>query len=262
MKDLRLLLCWLCLQAAGCSWFSPELAVRLLLPEPPGHWLEAFPDLHYELVTPGADGAPQCIPWPPDRELSIPKEPNWPVLAVPLVQDGQVRLPPAGAVWPLDLASGGQELALSWEGGPLAETLLALRRERVDVSALNTGRLALEMHDRFGGDPWRLDLVYLAESLASGQFQVTDIRALACRDVLLPVPAGRWFLESPFRLPQLAAEGEELLLLQLPFGEHRLFRSDGLAGYALFVGERDVLLFTVSGHQSGNEVLGENDEDQ
>jgi hypothetical protein len=177
-----------------------------------------------------------------DRELSIPKEPNWPVLAVPLARDGQVRLLPAGAVWPLDLASGGQELALSWEGGPLAEALLALRRERVEVSSLNTSRLALEMRERSGGDPWRLDLVHLAESLASGEFQVTDIRALACRDVLLPVPAGRWFLESPFRLPQLAAEGEELALLQLPFGEHRLFSGDGLAGYTLFVGEQGVLI--------------------
>jgi hypothetical protein len=191
---------------------------------------------------PDADGASKRSPWLADRELSIPKEPNWPVLAVPLARDGQVRLPPAGAVWPLDLASGGQELALSWEGGPLAEALLALRRERVEVSSLNTSRLGLEMRERSGGDPWRLDLIYLADRLASGQFQVTDIRALPCRDVLLSIPAGQWFLESPFQLPQSAAEGEALLLMQLPFGEHRLFRSDGLTGYTLFVGEQNALI--------------------
>jgi hypothetical protein len=196
--------------------------------------------LRYELLLPGADAAPDASPWPSDGKLSIPKESNWPVLAVPVIRDGRVRLPPAGAVWPLDLSAGGQELALSWEGGPLAETLLALRRERVDVSALNTARLDREMRDRSGGDPWRLDLIYLAERLASGEFRVTDIRALPCRTLLLPVPAGTWFLGSPFRSLQTAAEGETLVLTEVPMGTQRLFRSDGLACYILYIGSEAV----------------------
>jgi hypothetical protein len=244
MKNLglRLLPLFLCLSSVGCSWFSDEFTVSVVLPELPEHWLGAFPELHYELVIPRADTTPESVPWPEDGRLSIKKEPNWPVLAVPYIRDERVHLPPAGAVWPLDLTAGGQTLAFSWERGPLAETLLALRRERVEVSALNTTRLALELQERSEGDPWTLDLVHLGERLASGEFRVTDIRALPVRDILLAVPAGQWFLESPFRLPQVVPEGEALFLPRLPLGTHRLFRSDGLAGYVLYVGEQGVLI--------------------
>jgi hypothetical protein len=258
---LRLLLLLLCLSSARCSWFSDELVLKARLPEPPVHWLQAFADLRYELVTLRADATPESVPWPESGTFTIPREPNWPVLAVPSILDG-LHLPPAGAVWPLDLAADGQSLAFSWERGPLAETLLALRRERVEVSALNTARLALEMQERSEGDPWRLDLVHLEERLASGEFRETDIRALPARDILVPVPAGEWFLETPFRLPQFVAEDQALALPGVTYGSHRLFRSDGPARYTLYVGEEEVLLFAVSGHQSGNEVLGENDEDQ
>lgn len=240
MRARRFLLFLLCLPPAGCSWFSDELAVSVRLPETPEHWLKAFPELRYELLLPGADAAPEASPWPADGKLSIPKESNWPVLAVPVIGDGRVRLPPAGAVWPLNLSAGGQDLVLRWEGGPLAEILLALRRERVDVSTLNTARLDREMRERSGGDPWRLDLAYLAERLASGEFRVTDIRALPCRSLLLPIPAGAWFLESPFCLPQVTAEGEALALTEVPLGAHRLFRVDGQAGYVLYVGSEGV----------------------
>ncbi len=244
MRTRRFLLLFLCLPPAACSWFSTELTVGLRLPEPPDHWLEAFPELSYELLMPGAEAMPQPIAWPADGKLSIPKEPNWPVLAVPVIREGRVRLPPAGAVWPLDLSAEG-ELAPSWEGGPLAQTLLVLRRERVDVSALNTARLEVEMRDRSEGDPWKLDLPHLAEKLASEEFRVTDIRLLPFRSLLLPVPAGTWFLESPFRLPQVTSEGEALPLTDVPFGAHRLFRGGGLAGYALYVGSK------------GEEITGE-----
>ena len=245
MRARRFLLLFLCLPPAACSWFSTELTVSLCLPEPPDHWLKAFPDLGYELLLSGMEAMPESSPWPADGKLSIPKEPNWPVLAVPVTRNGRLRLPPAGAVCPLNLSAEGQELALSWEGGPLAATLLALRREHVDVSALNTTRLEVEMRDRSGGDPWRLDLAHLAEKLASGEFRVTDIRSLPFRSLLLPVPAGTWFLESPFRLPQVTAEGEALPLVDVPFGAHRLFRGDGLADYVLYVGSE------------GEEIVGE-----
>ncbi len=235
----RLPVLLLSLLPVGCSWFSAELTVSLRLPEPPRHWLEAFPELSYELLLPRADAAPELRPWPADGKLCIPKEPNWPVLAVPVTQKG-VRLPPAGAVWPMDLSAEGQELVLSWEDGPLGQTLLALRRERVDVSALNIARLQVEMRERSGADPWRLDLACLAERLASGEFRVTDIRALPCREVQLSVPAGTWFLESPFRLPQAAAEGQALTLMEVPFGAHRLFRAGGPGGYVLYVGSEGV----------------------
>jgi hypothetical protein len=285
-RRLLPLLWYLCLISAGCSWFSDELTVSVNLPDPPEHWIGAFPQLSYELVIPRVDGTSERLPWPAEAKLSIPKEPNWPVLAVPLALEGRVELPSAGGVWPLDLSADGQELVLSWESGPLATVLMALRRECIDVSSLNTTRLTREMQERSGGDPWRLDLVHLEKRLASGEFRVTDIRPLPCRDVLLSVPAGQWFLESPFFAPLISYIESPLILPDVPLGFHQLFAMGRSAWDDLLVTElealvipgnqsrmskgtetalsshRTALFFAVSSHQSGNEVLRKNDKDQ
>jgi len=232
----------LLLAPAGCSWFSTECVVDAELPELPEHWKAAFPELRFELQIAREDGEPQRIPWPSGGRLNIPKRPNEAALAVPVVRDGRYRLPPAGAVWPMDLEDDGRTLAFHWQRGPLAQVLMALSRQGFQPSRLNTIRLDAEMQERSRGDPWSLDLVHLAERLVSGAFRVTDIKALPTRDIGLEVPPGAWFLESPFRSPQPASEGGGLVLSGVPLGAHRLFGADGSKTYALYVGEREALI--------------------
>lgn len=239
---LRRLSLLLLLPLAGCSWFSAATSLRVLLPEPPELWRRSFPEIQFELVIP-VPGAGVSLTLDPPGDIQIPKNSNWPVLAYPRVLESRVRLPPAGAVYPLDLIAdepSGPSLALSWEHGPLAEILQALIRERIDVSGLNTHRLAGDMSYHSGADPWRLDLEHLATRLASGSFRATDIRALPCRVVVLELDPGEWFLESPFTAPIEFPEGGSLHLPEIPVGFHRLFAVGMSRWYDVFVGLEEV----------------------
>jgi hypothetical protein len=229
--------------AAGCSWFSASLEVRVRLPELPEHWRQAFPELYFELACPEAD-PPRAGTLPSGfARLRLPKRANWPVLAYPWARG--VRLPPAGALYPLDLAADGESLELSWEHGPAAEVLQALAGEGVDVSLVNGARLLAEMLARSSGDPGSLDLGHLAVRLASGEFRVTDIRLLPAQELALEVPLGTWFLESPFRPAQSLDPGQALLLPAVPLGRHRLFAVDQPGGFDLYVSEQEVLLVPI-----------------
>jgi hypothetical protein len=225
---------------AGCSWYSASVEVRARLPEPPEHWQRTFPELAFELDSPDADCPPAGIHYPGFGALRLPKRANWPVLAHPWARG--VRLPPAGALFPLDLAADGETLELSWEHGPAAEVLQALAREGFDVSRVNGERLLAEMSARSDADPGCLDLALLATCLASGEFRVTDIRPLPVREVVLVVPPGTWFLGSPFRSANVLDPGQGLLLPSVPLGRHRLFAMELPGGFDLFVSEREVFL--------------------
>jgi len=230
--------------AAGCSWFSASLEVRLQLPEPPEHWRRAFPELRFQLVCPQTDGQ-QFSALPGARPaVRLPKRVNAPVLAYPWARG--VRLPPAGGLFPLDLAPDGDTLELSWEHGPAAEVFQALSREGFEVGRVNARRLVEEMMARSTGDPFRLDLQALAAQLASEEFRVTDIQFLPARDIALEVPPGTWLLESPFRPAQHIAPGEALRIPALSLGAHRLFAVELPGGFALYVSERDALLVPIA----------------
>lgn len=219
-----------CLAAASCSWFSGTARVAVRLPEPPEHWRRAFPELEFLLVAPSGESIP--------GGLRLPKEPNWPVQAVPLARGARLR--PAGALWPWDL--DGQTLVLTWEHGPAAEVFAALVREGVDVTALDGERLLEQMAARGGEDPWVLDLSHLASRLAVGEFRVTDLRALPRRDLQLQLPPGGWLLDSPFRPALQADDAGPLRLLGVPLGRHLLLPLQPPGVFSLYVREHDAVL--------------------
>jgi hypothetical protein len=244
------------LLSAGCSWFAPSLEVRVQVPEAPEHWQRAFPGLRFQLSCPQADrgqpgaagslaGALSEAPAGGSVTLRLPKRVNWPVLAYPWARG--VRLPPAGGLFPLDLAPGGDTLALCWEHGPAAEVFQELAREGCDIGCLNARRLLEEMLSRSAGDPGCLDLQHLGACLASGEFRVTDLRPLPARDLELELEPGTWFPDSPFRPAQTLQPGQALLLPALPLGRHRLFAVDRPGGFDLYVRERELLLAPLAG---------------
>jgi hypothetical protein len=234
---------------AGCSWYSASVEVRATLPAPPEHWRRAFPELAFELACPQADYLPAGALTLGAGALRLPKRANWPVLAYPWARG--VRLPPAGALYPLDLAADGESLELSWEHGPAAEVLQALLREGCDVSLVNGERLLAEMQARAAGDPGSLDLDHLALRLASGEFRVIDIRPLPSQELSLEVPPGTWFLDSPFRSAMVLEPGQVLALPAVPLGRHRLFAVEQPGGFDLYVSEREALLVPIVPDGSG-----------
>jgi hypothetical protein len=215
----------------GCDVFGPTARVTVCLPEPPPHWLRAFPRLSFELEYPGPDGDVCAIgpfPWGTRVTVACAKEANGAFLAWPLAGDERRRLlRPAGGLYPLCVqpGEGGDELCLTWADGCLAVVMLRLAVAGRDPALVNAARL--------GGclaaepDPWRWDLARIEQRLADGGFSARDIDRLPTTDAVLAPGEGEWFLETPFGTPLTAAPGGALEVPGLPHGLHTLFGTDG-----------------------------------
>jgi hypothetical protein len=232
--SLLLLLAAACISSIGCSLFDSAAEVRVVIPEPPLPWRQAFPDLCFSLRYPDGSGS---IQWQhgalggSSASVRIFKGCNTPVLAYPWsaeepsVAPGVLR--PAGGLWTADFRSGesGPELVLSWEDGAAAEIFRLLRESVIDAALVNGERLASRMRE--APDPWSWDVTAIADTLAAGDFDAYDIDPLPVSDVPLTVPPGTWLLESPFRPPLEPDPGGNILIEGLGFGLHHLFGAGG-----------------------------------
>jgi len=240
----RLLLA-LCFLLTGCDLFSPDLVLRIGLPGLPAQWRESFGSYEWQLCFPAPNGglATRSLEGAlKETVLILPKQGNLPVSACIVLSSG-LRLPPAGGVYPLDMEADNGKLQLSWENGMLAGLLLKLIAAKVDITTLNSRRLAEEIWSRSGGDPWRLDMNGMAAALAEDLFTIYAIRLLPTCSVKVYPGAGCWFLESPWSVPREADGAGGLYLVDLPAGRHMLFAQGGGAEYLLSVTvEGEVLL--------------------
>ena len=221
----------------SCGVFGPLAQVDVLIPTPPLHWIQAFPDLGFRLVFPDAAGRAQEVrvsdPGKPVR-INCSKTGNTPILAYPCTardtgeENGRAGiLRPAGGMYPgsLDESSPRPTLVLDWRDGAVATVLSRLLSLGRDTSLVNAARLA--KYFREAEDPWKLDLQRIEEELAAGKFTAYDIDPLPCRDVYLKARAGEWFMESPFSAATSLVEEGTLNLPGVSLGMHGLFSVDG-----------------------------------
>jgi hypothetical protein len=216
---------------SGCSLFSTEIGVAVVIPAPPPHWRAAFPDLRFSLLYADGDGRFQRkadVDYASAVAIACSKRTNAPVLAYPwspsdrsCAEPGMLR--PAGGIFPgaLRHSTGGMELVLSWEDGAAAEVFRSLLERGVDADLINGERLAERMGS--AADPWAWDVNSVAEALSAGHFNAYDLDPLPKSDVGLRVGAGEWILESPFRQPGIADAEGTLLLPGLDYGLHHIF---------------------------------------
>lgn len=221
----------------SCSAFGPAAHVDVLIPAPPPHWLQAFPDLEFRLVFADPAGHRQVVRVAdPGKAVAIDcsKESNTAILAYPCRasdQEGEAdragTLRPAGGTYPGSLDSSGPRptLQLRWQDGAAATVLFRLLTLGRDTSLVNAARLL--QYFRAAEDPWNLDLDQIEERLAAGKFTAYDIDELPRRDVRVKAGSGEWFTESPFS-PVTSLTGEEDLSLPgLSLGMHGLYSMDG-----------------------------------
>jgi hypothetical protein len=215
----------------GCDVFGPSDRVTVRLPEPPPHWLSAFPGLSFELEYPGPGGE-LCVAgpfrWGERVTVACSKEANGAFLAWPLAGDDRRRLlRPAGGLYPDCVGSGegGDELDLTWVDGCLAVVMLRLAVAGRDPALVNAARLGGYLAAE--PDPWRWDLTRIEERLAEGGFTAADIERLPTTDAVVRTGEGEWFLETPFGGLLAAAPGGTLEVPGLPHGLHTLFGMDG-----------------------------------
>jgi len=231
---------------SGCVLFSPSIRLKLSLPPIPVHWQMAFDNLKYQLILSGPDGEKQESIIPAGSsliEVCISKRQNSSFLAYPIIGESGIRLPPAGAIYPLNMGEGNT-LTLSWEQGVASLIIFRLSTGGIDLSTFNTQRLSDEIRERGRPDPWNLDIDYIIEKIAMGSFRVTYIKAAPARNIELPVNPGSWFMESPSAGIFEIEEGETLLLEAVPLGYHYLFSLSTGEYYRLFLADEETYILT------------------
>jgi len=245
--------------AAGCSLFTPDAAVSVLIPAPPGHWLHAFPGMRFDLEYWDSEGSRRTLEvteWWLPASLSCSKAANTPILGYPRINGGREAdedspgsLRPAGGLYPLSLVTTaeGEAVQLSWQEGPLAALVARLQAGGLDVSLLNAARLQEYMESE--EDPWSLDLDTMAESLADGGFTEYDVEHLPCREARIETGEGTWFLESPFN-GWRTAEAGVVALPDVSLGIHGVYSADGGSFLLMQVGEEGVVMAPNNSRQS------------
>jgi hypothetical protein len=234
---------------AGCALFNPDVDLEVIIPPPPARWLASLPDLRFTLVYPDGCGCLKEVSvdqWQDPVAITCGKTANAPVLAYPWspgagggaragprgstasAEPGDLR--PAGGLWPSgseaeDAPGGAPRLVLSWEDGPLAEVFRRLWEGGIDTGLVNSARLSQYMR-RFP-DPWKLDLVKVAQKLAEGGFTAYDIDCLPTKDVVLYASEGEWFMEDPFVSVLTAGQDGCLGVPAMTYGQHVLFGPGG-----------------------------------
>ncbi len=230
----------------ACGRFAGQADLHVVIPDPPGTWVRAFPDLSFRLAFPDGSGRWQSRSVE-DRGLtagiSCSKAGNTPVLAYPVSGRSAGLLRPAGGLYPADLRDQGRDgerLELSWQRGCLALVFAGLAERGIDTSLVNSARLASFMARH--PDPWVLDLDRIVEKLILDDFSAYDIDILPSRDVTLLPGAGEWFLESPFAPVLGVSDGETLVLPGLTVGMHGLFSVQG-ERIRIWVGEAETVIW-------------------
>jgi hypothetical protein len=214
----------------SCAPFGGDAELEAVMPQIPGHWAAAFPDLRFRLVIcgRGENGGELDVPASASSvRIACPKAANTAVLAYPESARAGGFLRPAGALYPLDVRRDGARdvLSFTWEAGCSAWILSRLRELGFDTSLVNATRLRAELASH--PDPWALDVQKIVEKLAEGAFTAYDIDSLPSRDVQLQPGKGNWFLESPASSVTACADGDTLVLPCLSVGMHALFSDQG-----------------------------------
>jgi hypothetical protein len=238
------------LSSSSCSFFAVEEDALLLCPTPPVPWQIAFPHLGFRIVTTDWRGRPcvtEIADWRSPARFRCPRAVNTPIVAWPYEPgNSEPRagspgiLRPAGGFLPFSLrASGDREvIVLSWEEGPAALVAARVQAEGRDISRFNVSRLCEFLGEH--ADPWALDLDFMAQRIAQGEFSAWDIDRLPCRDTEVEPGPGTWFLESPF-LPTFVAADGRVLLPQVTRGTHFLFSTAG-SSWRMQSGENESVL--------------------
>ena len=227
----------------SCAWFGSQAEVLVSLPQPPEHWVRAFPDLAFHVVYQDTEGWHSVTIQDVSQSVLIHcgKLGNTPILAFPVstVRTGSLR--PAGGLYPMDCVDRFEppHLVLSWHGGCRALIFKMLAERGFDTSLINSARLASYLNEQ--EDPWALDLESIAERLMRGDFSAFDFDLLPTRSVTLQPGPGEWFLETPCASPWKIVDESPITLPCLSIGMHTLFSVDGRK-LDIWVGEKETVV--------------------
>jgi hypothetical protein len=187
--------------------------------------------MSYRIVYFGPGHEKTIVEVPPGTKcisLDIERRWNCPVAIYPVL-DG-ISLLPSGAVYPEDMNEAG-ELEASWERGFLAECLLMLNGQSSIGEHVNVQRLAGEIREVSGGNPWLLDPLPIVNGFHFGNFSSRRIKMLPTHSIELntgqepliswkPCVSEAYFTGGPVELPSgittfFSEEGEHAVTVHI-----------------------------------------------
>lgn len=225
---------------ASCELLPVTIPVEVVLPETPAAWEAAWGPAVFELVWQAAGGARTIAGTHGAGStvtIDIPRLPPVAIVALPRWTAAGETMLGAGSVWPGLAADrpraaptdgerpGGERLVLTFEDGPVAEVLRRVMAAGADVGDFSVSRLAGEIRERLGEDPWALDVEKVVSAIASRAMRESYVRARPAEATGLVAPPGTWLAPSPFVDP-VASDGATLWP-PLPVGLSVFYSSNG-----------------------------------
>ncbi len=175
-----------------------------------------------------------------------------PVCAYPVLKSGEIRLKPAGAVFPAVLSD--DELLLTWEDGFSAEVILLLSEKGVDFSNFNIRRFQKVLKEKSGCNPWKISDTSVLYSLSVGIFNSNQVSLRRSFDILLSdiFLKDEWILAEPLDSRSFNSPAGEISLENICTGRFVLLGKDlpGFKYAELFINKDSWTVF-FSGGEGG-----------
>jgi hypothetical protein len=245
---LFILLLWVVLSTlCSCEYLQNTVTVTVKLPPFPEQLGEQrclrFPSVSFMLKYPSTPCQTKTVKIQ-EKEITIevPKMQSVPLAAFPVWQDYELK--PAGALLTAD--SEADSISLNWTDGFIADILLSLMEQEINIERININRLKREIDEKITTDPditdpWDLDRQKIINELISCNFRITDIKPLPKYDITFYSGKGEWFTESPFS-PLYEADISGNLKLSLTEGYHILFGISNPSIYEVYVQENELII--------------------
>ncbi|MBN1686535.1 MAG: hypothetical protein JW852_07755 [Spirochaetales bacterium] len=213
---------------SSCAFFE-YIDITVELPAFPPSWYAGVPSSGYVvryLEATGSVGTVEVKAGVKLVRLRIPRLPVVPVAASPVAGTPPAALKPCGGVFPGQVDSE-EVLRLSWEDGFLAEVLLGCAVSGDAMQAVNLHKLAAELSEKSGGNPWFLNGDTIMRAIAGGTLSYGSLRMLPVHDVTIEAAPGRWVGGNPLAAAPVDCPAGKLILAGLTDGLHSYFLIGG-----------------------------------
>ncbi len=212
----------------------------LELPRTPEAWASIWGDARFRLEWHAIGFASQETPlFEHDSSVTVRVPMSAPVIFLahpefpqngPALAPGE-RLPPAGAIWPLEHTIRGSPIRLSFADGFAASVLAQALRIGIDLRDFNTKRFVELCRAIAESTTMPLDRDRILEALASRSMRESYIRPVESRSLGHTLPHGVW-ARAAYAAPPLVGGGE--ITLDLHQGTNVYYSGTG-DRLALFV---------------------------
>ena len=236
----------------GCLLGDSE-TITALLPDLPPEWESFENNISAELVY-YSGGKSETVPnsvFGDKKTIEVEKD-IVPFLLYPVLQPFEIRLKPAGGIFPENY--DGKHLEISWKNGFASEVILKLSEKGADFRNFNIGRFEDVLFEKSGGKPWRISDTSVLYSLSAGIFNSNHVSVKQLHNMELSHDflESEWAFADPSESRILLPVSGIIQLDNICSGHHFLIRKEaGVIKYAEIFADNEKWTAFFSGGEGG-----------